>query len=113
MKLHHDTAGMIPSGTSTVMVRRFRAAVAPVRAAQPLWPCIHPGVPAGRSNAGIAGNSSATKSPPYATKALFVSGFLIARRNCWMAVFHFASICAVAAAIWAGVPPAPSGRGIA
>ena len=38
------------------------------------------------------------------------SGFLIARRNCWMAVFHFASICAVAAAICAGVPPAPSGE---
>ena len=45
---------MIPSGTSTVMVRRLSAAVAPVRVAQPLAPSIQAGVPAGRSNAGTS-----------------------------------------------------------
>ena len=89
---------------------RLSAAVAPVRAAQPLAPCIHAGSPADRSNAGIAGNSWGRNVAPYGTNGSVVSGFLITGRNCWIAAFHSASICAIAAAICAGVPPAPSGE---
>ena len=45
----------MPSGTSTVMVRRFSAAVVPVRVAHPLSPCIQTGVPAGQIKCGNGG----------------------------------------------------------